>query len=139
SESQFRIVAPPPAASPLSRVPRRARWPVATGHDGARDSQSVIMALSSRPVINLINTRYLGPLHLGVGHAKGVVDLELPPCLDFFSVMSRPSRPAPCFPLSGHSPTRGYGRALWIVGRIERPPGRPAVLRMAAVDPPLGG
>src|SRR5215471_13738323 len=43
------------------------------------------------------------------------------------------------FPLSGHSPTRGSGRALWIVGRIERPPGRPAVLRMAAsLEPPLG-
>jgi type IV secretory pathway protease TraF len=89
--------------------------------------------------------RYFGPLNLRVGHAKGAVDLELNGPTGLLVWTSSPSccglsRRARCFPFSGHNPTRGYARALWIVGRIERPPGRPAILRMAAsLDPPIGG
>lgn len=84
-------------------------------------------------------------LDLGVGHAEGAVDLKFDRPPGFFIRMSsssccRPSQWAGRFPLSGHNPTRGYGRVSRIAGRNERSPGRLAILTAAGLgDPPLAG
>lgn len=98
-----------------------------------------VMPLEQR--IELFTEPGFQHLDLGVGHAKGAADLELngPTRLvvrTFSSPCRWPPRRACCFPLNGHSPTRGQVCARGTSERGRRALARLVTLRAAGSPGP---